>query len=55
MKRMMVAAAFNPTPVTTIKQAELNSRASERQVARLIGWVMGGSFVLIMALYSMVL
>jgi hypothetical protein len=52
---MMAAAPFSPTPVTTIKQAKMESSASERQVARLIGWTMGGSFVLIMVLYAAVL
>jgi hypothetical protein len=34
---------------------EMDTVSSERQVARLIGFVLGGSFVLIMAIYSMVL
>jgi hypothetical protein len=33
----------------------MDTVSSERQVARLIGFVLGGSFVLIMAIYSMVL
>jgi hypothetical protein len=39
----------------TATQPEMDSIAAERQLARLIGFMMGGSFILIMVLYSMVL
>jgi hypothetical protein len=46
--------------MTQLMQSEVTSlrgdpRAYEKQGARLIGFVLGGSLVLIMALYSMVL
>lgn len=51
----MTAAVRATTQSTTAKQIQIDSRASERQVARLIGLTMGVSFVLVMALYAVVL
>ena len=39
----------------TATQTETDAAASERQLARLIGLAMGVSFILIVALYSIVL
>jgi hypothetical protein len=61
MKSVMIAAVSTTTAVSTAKQPEMNSqpemdsRASEREVARLVGLAMAGSFVLVMVLYSLVL
>ena len=48
--RTSINAAVNP-----VKQPELGPTTSERQLARLIGFAMGGSFILIVVLYSLVL
>jgi hypothetical protein len=39
----------------TATQPEMDGTAAERQLARLIGLAMGGSFILVMVFYAMVL